>query len=390
MKIALLTNGIYPFNMGGMQKHSYYLARYMAQRKVQVDIYLYKQKEDIDEAIKNYFEPKELKYLAFHEINLPSSAYFPGHYLFNTYRFSCNVYQKLKDNLANVDFIYIQGFTGWKLLKEKKSGKNIPPVGVNFHGLEMFQIAADVRSKLERYLFRYPAKFCLREADIAFSLGGKLTDIIENKIFNTKKVWETPIGIEEKWLNERPDSSNKRRKFIFIGRYERRKGIQELNEAIKKIHKSYEFDVEFIGPIPKKNRLKLPNCKYHGAVYDEDKIIEIVSDGDILVSPSYSEGMPTVILEAMSRGLAVIATDVGAVSELVSSENGWLINPASIPDLKGALMKAIELPDDELMKKKQYALALIEKKFTWNKVIDITLNQIKEYINKASTTLDPV
>jgi glycosyltransferase involved in cell wall biosynthesis len=41
--------------------------------------------------------------------------------------------------------------------------------------------------------------------------------------------------------------------------------------------------------------------------------------------PSYSEGMPNVILEAMTRGLAIMATDVGAIRLLVSKNNGILL-----------------------------------------------------------------
>ena len=50
---------------------------------------------------------------------------------------------------------------------------------------------------------------------------------------------------------------------------------------------------------------------------------------DILICPSYSEGMPNVILEGMSRGLAIITTDVGANELLVSNENGKLIKFSS-------------------------------------------------------------
>ncbi|WP_081782592.1 hypothetical protein [Marinilabilia salmonicolor] len=39
MRIALLTDGIYPHIMGGMQKHSYYLAKYLARAGVKVDVY---------------------------------------------------------------------------------------------------------------------------------------------------------------------------------------------------------------------------------------------------------------------------------------------------------------------------------------------------------------
>ena len=39
MRIALLTDGIYPYVMGGMQRHSYYLAKYLARAGVHVDLY---------------------------------------------------------------------------------------------------------------------------------------------------------------------------------------------------------------------------------------------------------------------------------------------------------------------------------------------------------------
>ena len=64
---------------------------------------------------------------------------------------------------------------------------------------------------------------------------------------------------------------------------------------------------------------------------------------DVLVVPSLSEGMPTVILEAMARGKAVIATDVGAVSDLVSEEE-WCVDsePGSVEELStGALANMI-------------------------------------------------
>ena len=52
---------------------------------------------------------------------------------------------------------------------------------------------------------------------------------------------------------------------------------------------------------------------------------DIFDSCDVLICPSYSEGMPNVILEAMARGLAIIATDVGAISEMVDSTNGILM-----------------------------------------------------------------
>ena len=66
--------------------------------------------------------------------------------------------------------------------------------------------------------------------------------------------------------------------------------------------------------------------------------------------------MPNVIMEAMSRSCAVIASDVGASSLLVSSDNGWLIEAGNIDQLKSAIVDASEL-NEELLRKKQLSSA---------------------------------
>ena len=97
---------------------------------------------------------------------------------------------------------------------------------------------------------------------------------------------------------------------------------------------------------------------------------------DIIVVPSYSEGMPTVILEAMASGCAVIATDVGAVSEQVDSSNGWIISPGDLALLKSTMVDAMKLPEKELFKKKNSSIQRIIDKFLWDKVIAKTINNV--------------
>ena len=60
-----------------------------------------------------------------------------------------------------------------------------------------------------------------------------------------------------------------------------------------------------------------------------------------MVCPSYSEGMPNVILEAMARGLAIIATDVGAIAEMVDSTNGILMANNKSPLIMSSIMAII-------------------------------------------------
>lgn len=68
----------------------------------------------------------------------------------------------------------------------------------------------------------------------------------------------------------------------------------------------------------------------------------ILSQMDLLVHPSFTEGVPKSVIEAMSLGLPVIITDVGGASELIhNGENGIVINSESISEIKSALRKLI-------------------------------------------------
>ena len=65
---------------------------------------------------------------------------------------------------------------------------------------------------------------------------------------------------------------------------------------------------------------------YHGYVNLEQKEA-LMSRADILVLPSYREGLPISILEALSNSCAVIATPVGAIPEILSSDNAVIVPP---------------------------------------------------------------
>lgn len=375
MKIALFTDGIFPFVLGGMQKHSYYLAKYLAQNKVEILVYHFVPSGNNTKTLNKYFSDEELKQIKFIEVDFPT-AKFKGSYVWNSNQYSKNIYEVFKKE-RNVDFVYAQGFTGWKLAKTN----NHPPIGTNLHGLEMFQKAANFKENLEKLWLKIPALKVLKNSDYAFSLGGKLTNILENIYQDKTKILETPIGISENFINPDKSENNTKRRFLFIGRYERRKGIEELNKVLLKIEKEHDFEFHFVGPIPEEKQIESSKIIYHGLVKEEQKIINLMQKTDVLVCPSFSEGMPTVILEAMANACATIASNVGAVSCLVDSKTGWLIEAGHLDDLEKSLVDSIKINSEGLKEKKKNAQTLIKNKYTWNKIAKLNLEIIKKISN---------
>jgi glycosyltransferase involved in cell wall biosynthesis len=80
------------------------------------------------------------------------------------------------------------------------------------------------------------------------------------------------------------------------------------------------------------------------AVYGEEKFAYI-RDADIFVYPSYSEGMPMAVIEAMASGLPIVASRVGGLPDLVQAGvNGLLVEPGQPEQLATALAQLIDAP----------------------------------------------
>jgi len=374
MRVALITDGIWPYVLGGMQKHSYYLCKYLAQKKVQVDLFHFN-KSEYDISKLEFFTEEEKKYITSSIVDFPESFPFPGHYLYNSRKHSELIFEKIKDKLKGYDLIYTKGFTGSYLIEQKFRKKiDCAPIGVKFHGYEMFQKPPDFKTWLQHiFLLRKPVRSISRKADLVFSYGGKITEIIRSIGVEESKIVELPSGVEASILAKLTRPVEERIKFLFLGRYERRKGIEELNSAITSFFagtskKKAEF--HFIGPIPEAKRLQKDQVVYHGEIRDKEKLMGLIKKMDILICPSWSEGMPNVILEAMANGLAVMATDVGATNVLVSEKTGWLLKNSEPYEILSALETIMSTSAADIGEKKQNALNLITSDFTWEKLIE--------------------
>lgn len=384
MRIALLTDGITPYVTGGMQRHSFNLCRTLARLGVHIDLYHCDPEKKGAEALE-CFSPEEKKMITPFLIDFPDFGKMPGHYIRESYEYAQRIYRTLRKQ-ARVDFIYAKGFTAWEVLNKKSKGEDLPPVGVNLHGYEMFQRKAGLRSRLEASLFlKPPAKFAITHADYLFSYGGKITSLLLSLGVDSHRIVSIPGGIGTEWLTSVVSPVHTPIKFLFAGRPERRKGIKELNAAIRLLQSSDrgQFEFSFLGPIT--DDQKVAGCNYYGEISDPDAIRKVYAAHDVLCAPSYSEGMPNVIMEAMASGLAIIATDVGAVSILVKPENGWLLNACDVKEIHGKLQLAIRSAKTELEEKKKSSHEIVQAGFTWERIGAQTLHFIEKTVNKVGS-----
>lgn len=134
------------------------------------------------------------------------------------------------------------------------------------------------------------------------------------------------------------------------------KGLRELVRACLRIE-NISFELNIVGSVLDEFKLELESIaikrekgnwlKFYGQVEWEESITAIAS-ADIFVLPSYTEGFPNVILEAMALGKPIVATKVGAIPEMLGDDTdepcGLLVNPQDVEGLHASLIDLMEKP----------------------------------------------
>ncbi|MEM7509437.1 MAG: glycosyltransferase family 4 protein [Bacteroidota bacterium] len=372
-----------------MQKHSSLLCRYLVQAGIKVDVY-HPHVGKGEEVLYSQLGITVVDRVNFFGISFTSIPSFPGHYFWESFQYAKQISVECLERIRNTDLVYAQGFTAWTYIEIRKKDPSLPPVMVNFHGLEMYQATFGIKQKLIQQSFKLFVKRNLMGADYVHSLGGELTDILLNMGIAESKIFSLPIGIPQAWLDDEVHKPLDVRRFVFVGRYERRKGTEELTKVLKELLKTETFHFDFIGNIPKENQIKNSQIHYWGLIKEEETIQRILSESDVLVCPSFAEGMPTVILEGMARGCAIIATDVGAVCEVVNHEIGWLIEKGDSFLLKSTIQKAIKLDENTLHRMQKMAHQKVTEKFIWEKVIQKMITGFLDILTVPSSPVEKI
>lgn len=140
-------------------------------------------------------------------------------------------------------------------------------------------------------------------------------------------------------------------RFVFLGRIGQRKGAFDLIWAFAALplsdRQQAEVTIAGDGEVEKAQelvtQLQLQDAiKLPGWLGKRDRET-LLQTSDVFVLPSYSEGLPVALLEAMAWGLPVVTTPVGGISEVVhQQENGFLVEPGDVQQLTAAMKTLIE------------------------------------------------
>jgi len=175
----------------------------------------------------------------------------------------------------------------------------------------------------------------------------------------------------------------------FIGRLVEEKGIIDLLEAFEMINNIKiklliigdlapgERDLETVKKIEKYK--KNNNIIFTGRREDINDLLII---SDIYCLPSYREGMPRSIIEAMAMGNAIIATDIrGCREQVINNSNGYIVPLKSPSEIA---KKIIYLAENVkvLQKFQENSIILAAEKYNEEKIVDFQINRFKELMGE--------
>lgn len=186
---------------------------------------------------------------------------------------------------------------------------------------------------------------------------------IENRI----KIFPNGITVPESSPSK---ISSRPREILFVGRLEPIKGIAILLEAFRLCNQ--DVHLKIIGDGSQRSYLesiaKGLNVSFMG-MCKEDVIKYQLRNSKALILPSLSENFPNVILEAFCEGIPVIASNVGAIPELIEDGvNGFLIPPAAPAALSGKIQ--VLLSNDEELNKMGVNSYRKVQSYNWGHLID--------------------
>ncbi|AQL43319.1 hypothetical protein BV210_11725 [Halorientalis sp. IM1011] len=205
--------------------------------------------------------------------------------------------------------------------------------------------------------YGWATKRLLRNDRTVLFTIGEYTDRLAERGYPPAKLVSLFPLVHDNIVRESVDPADEVSDLLFVGRLSGEKGVGDLLAAFAELveRADRELTLHVVGDGPAEDSLReqartlgvADETVFHGFVPHGEELWRRYDDSDLLILPSYTEGLPRVLGEGMARGLPVVATRVGGIPAFVrDGENGLLVKPGNRNDLRSAIGRLLE--DDEL------------------------------------------
>jgi glycosyltransferase involved in cell wall biosynthesis len=211
-------------------------------------------------------------------------------------------------------------------------------------------------------------------------LGNGSTNGIDTSYFSANAA----LGEKAKALRHKYNVQDDELVYCFIGRIVSDKGINELLSAFEEISRTRRAKLFLVGML--ENELDPLTSKSLAIIRDHPNVISLgylddvrlpLLASDVFVFPSYREGFPNVVMQAMCMGVPCIVSDINGCNELVEDGRTGLIIPVKDTEaLKTAMLNMMEKEDERLCFAKR-ALENVRKNYEQQHVWELLLEEYR-------------
>jgi len=242
--------------------------------------------------------------------------------------------------------------------------------------------------KFKKFVYLKIEKYLAIKTNIILTDGIKVaSDLVAAGVANRDKFRTITPGVEEPNSNFKR-SHDKQDKLVigFVGRFTQIKRPDKfisLVEALHQTHKEIEFRMYGDGELKEQIRNYIATRTLPIELFDfASSAYEVLSDIDVLIVTSDNEGTPLTVMEASFIGVPCIATDVGAISEIViNGVNGYVVEN-SVDSLVKATLGLIS--DRDLLASLSYSsIEYAQKNFSMSRYVEQSQNIYLEFLNSG-------
>lgn len=253
------------------------------------------------------------------------------------------------------------------------------PVVNHIHGAEFdrfYENASASKKRRVRRIYQMCTRLIVLSEEwkekIAQIVPAEKIDVIENYCVLPKRGY---------------DAGRRRNQILFLGALEERKGCYDIPVIFESVRRKCpearlvmagDGQMEQVREAFDKRNL-LPGVEFTGWVRGQEKE-KLLRQSAVFLFPSYNEGMPVAVLEAMGYGLGIVATTVGGIPQLIAhGRSGFLEAPGDLTAMAEAVSELLQ--DDGLCcSMGEAARETVEQKYSLN----IHLRKLEETYRKAS------